>query len=1176
VTYKIRVLYAEDNPFDAELIQSKFRRKAPHFDLIIVPTGTECLQQLQVSRFDILLLDHQLPDIDGLRLITEIRKMNIDVPIVLFTGAGDETIVVNALKRGASDYIRKSIDSFSALPSVLKNIVTLHKQKTKLGISAMNEPRKILFIADNFAEVKLTLEYLSTAAPQNTIQVAASGEEALQMLQNDSFDLVILDLQISQMNGLDLLNQARHHGFRKPFIVLTGKGDEETAVAALKLGAYDLIFKRQNYLEELVPVIQSVFAHHMLIEKTEELEFEITNHRKTLSQLQQAEEKYRNLVEKVPAIVYVAESGAEGKWHYVSPQIEAILGYSVEEWMEDSSLWVSRIHPDDRAKAIALDLRVGRTGKPLIAEYRLLSRSGREVWFRDEGVVVLRTPGQPVLIQGVMLEISDRKEAEKALAASEQRLHTIVDTEPECVKVVDRYGTLLEMNPAGLAMIEVDNPAQVVGSSVISFIAPEFRDSFVEVTERAYKGETCRVQFAIVGLKGTRRWVESYVAPLRDERNQITSVLSITRDITEQRHSMQALQESVERLHLVTRATNDLIWDWNLITDELWWSEGVEKVLGYRENEFGKTAAESWIAKIHPDDRERVTTSVRNVIENGGQSWSGEYRFRRADGSYGYFLDRGFVIHNSAGRAVRMVGALIDISEQRKAQEALRASEEKYRKIFEESKDVIFIATPEGQFIDINPAGVELLGYDSKEELLRMNISYDLFYHAEDRTEYLQQLSTKRYLKDYDVTLKKKDGRKLFVQETSTVLRDENGKVTGIRGILRDVTQLRELQQQLLHSQKIEAIGQLAGGVAHDFNNILMAIGTYCELLLVTVDESNPARDYLLEMQKAFERGSSLTKQLLAFSRRQVLMPSTLLLSDIVNHMQGMLFRLIGENIELVITNPPNLSYIHADHSQIEQVILNLVINARDAMHGNGKLIIETENQLLDDEYATYHHGSKSGRYVMLAVSDTGQGMDEATKARIFEPFFTTKEQGKGTGLGLSMVYGIVKQSGGFIMVYSEQGRGTTFRVYLPAMDQMPSSIPIVVPPENTTAIEGETLLLVDDSDSAREALASYLRLKGYDVITARNGQEALDKSRKFTGQIHALISDVAMPQMSGIELEQMLLKERPHLKTLFLSGYSPEAVRVHGELKPEAKFVSKPSPMQHLLLEIRTLLNSP
>ena len=430
MTYKIRVLYAEDNPFDAELIQSKFRRKAPHFDLIIVPNGTECLQKLQTSTFDVVLLDHQLPDIDGLRLIAEIRKMNPDIPIVLFTGAGDETIVVAALKRGASDYIRKTVSNFSALPSVLKNIVTLHRRKLKLGISALNEPRRILFIADDAAEVNLTLQYLSSFAAQHSIRVAATGEEALKLLQQELFDLAILDLQMSEMNGLDLLNQARHLGFQTPFIVLTGKGDEEAAVAALKLGAYDLIFKRQNYLEELGTVIQSVISHHMLIEKTEELEYEISNHKNTLAQLQQAEEKYRNLVEKVPAIVYVAEVGAEGKWHYVSPQIEAILGYSVEEWTGTPGLWASRIHPDDRAKAIAMDNRVGIMAEPLIAEYRILSQSGREVWLRDEGVVVLRNPGEPVLIQGVMLEISDRKEAENALAASEERLHTIVDSEP--------------------------------------------------------------------------------------------------------------------------------------------------------------------------------------------------------------------------------------------------------------------------------------------------------------------------------------------------------------------------------------------------------------------------------------------------------------------------------------------------------------------------------------------------------------------------------------------------------------------------------------------------------------------------------------------------------------------------------------------------------------------------
>jgi nitrogen-specific signal transduction histidine kinase/CheY-like chemotaxis protein len=391
----------------------------------------------------------------------------------------------------------------------------------------------------------------------------------------------------------------------------------------------------------------------------------------------------------------------------------------------------------------------------------------------------------------------------------------------------------------------------------------------------------------------------------------------------------------------------------------------------------------------------------------------------------------------------------------------------------------------------------------------------------------------------------------------------------------RDVTESRALEEQLRQSQKMEAVGRLAGGVAHDFNNLLTVIGGYGELLLTSTPRGDPNREPLEEIVAAGERAASLTRQLLAFSRKQVLMPEVLDLNAIVAGMDKMLKRLIGEDVDFVTLLDPSAGHARVDPGQLEQVIMNLAVNARDAMPRGGKLTIETANAELDGAYAQRHATVATGPYVMLAVSDTGVGMDAETQARIFEPFFTTKEKGKGTGLGLSTVFGIVKQSGGNIWVYSEQGKGTTFKVYLPRVEEAPMSRE--ARSGIHSAIQGtETILLVEDESSIRTLARKALESVGYRVVDAKSGPNALELVRKSRDPIHLLLTDLVMPEMAGTELASRLLEDRPELRILYVSGYTDDAVVRHGLLDHRHHFLPKPFTPQILRRKVREVLDAP
>ncbi|PYS96265.1 MAG: hybrid sensor histidine kinase/response regulator [Acidobacteria bacterium] len=508
-----------------------------------------------------------------------------------------------------------------------------------------------------------------------------------------------------------------------------------------------------------------------------------------------------------------------------------------------------------------------------------------------------------------------------------------------------------------------------------------------------------------------------------------------------------------------------------------------------------------------------------------------------------------------------------------RAEGELRESEERYRLLFENNPHPMWVYDLETlRFLAVNEAAVRHYGY-SREEFLTMTIK-DI-RPPEDVPALLENIT--RIGEELDKAgvwrHRKKDGGVIDVEITSHTLVFAGRRAEVV--LANDVTERKMLEEQLRQSQKMEAVGQLAGGVAHDFNNLLTAITGYSDLAIRRLKAEDPLRHHIEEIKKAGERAAALTRQLLAFSRKQVLQPKVLDLNAVVSEMEKMLRRLIGEDVEFRTALASDLGSIKADPGQIEQVLLNLCVNARDAMPGGGNLTVETSNVYLDEEYASHHVGVESGAYVMLAVSDTGYGMDEETQSRIFEPFFTTKEMGKGTGLGLSTVYGIVRQSGGNVWVYSEVGRGTTFKVYLPRVDEGVREYRRSDSPEDA-ARGTETILLAEDDEMVRRLAREVLEMYGYRVLEAPNGGAALLLCERHAGAIDLLVTDAIMPEMSGRELSERLSHLRPDMKVLFMSGYADTAAVQQGVLDEWANFIQKPFTPDALTRKVREILDAP
>ena len=532
-------------------------------------------------------------------------------------------------------------------------------------------------------------------------------------------------------------------------------------------------------------------------------------------------------------------------------------------------------------------------------------------------------------------------------------------------------------------------------------------------------------------------------------------------------------------------------------------------------------------------------------------------------------------LRDSSGALKGSVNVLRDITARQRAEEALRASEAQFRRFIENLPLGVYRSTPDGRVLMANPALLRMLGYDSWQELAFRNVEGEGFEAGYPRSAFREQIEREGEARGLEAAWKRRDGSVIFVRESARAFRADDGRVLYYDGIVEDVTERRRLEEQLRQAQKMEAVGRLASGVAHDFNNLLTIIMGYSDLLLERVSLPDGMRSPVKEIEKAADQAASLTRQLLAFTRKQVLQPHIVDLNSLLTNVDKMLRRMIGKNIELVTHLPSGLGRVNADPGQIEQVITNLAVHARDAMPQGGQLTLEAANVELDSSYASSQESVLPGHYVMIAVSDTGIGMDAETRARILQPFFPAKQRGEGMGLGLATLYGIVRQSEGHIWVYSEPGKGTTFKVYLPRIDQAVEVIAPTQVPVDELSRGSETILLAEDEEAVCSLVRGVLESRGYDVLETKGANDALEIGERHKKHIHLLLTDVVMPQMSGRELAEHLAPLHPETKVLYMSGYADHAVVQHGLLEPGTVFLQKPFTPDALARKLREALDS-
>ena len=779
-------------------------------------------------------------------------------------------------------------------------------------------------------------------------------------------------------------------------------------------------------------------------------------------------------------------------------------------------------------------------------------------------------------------------------------LEQVFEASPDALVIADREHRVLWANQAFLSMFGYGSE-EILGESVEKLVVP--LDRLAEskwVNEALVKGERITLETKRRRKDGVLVEVSVCCAPLQLE-GQIAGFYAGYHDISDRRR-VEALSSALYRVAEKSSSAHDLQQFFaavHSIVDELMYARNFYIALyepatdtvsfPYFVDEHDSAPATKKMGRgltdylIRTGEPLLATPEVLQAMEdrgdvarNGSRSldWMG-VPLKVNSHTFGALVVQTYSKNIRYGErdkevltfVARQLASAVEI---KRNEQALRRSEARYRSLVQSSVYGIYRSSLEGRFLDVNPALVTMLGYGSAEEVLLLDPEKDVFAQPEEHARLIDEFRRTGRLDGFEVKWKRKENGAITVRISGRAVSSADEPADVLEAIAEDVTDRRALEDQFRQAQKMEAVGRLAGGVAHDFNNLLMVISGYAEVMLAQLESQHPLYEKGRAIQQAADRATTLTRQLLAFSRKQLLELKVVDVNAIVHDMERLLRPLIGENVEFATLLCPEAAQTRADAGQLEQVLMNLVVNAKDAMPSGGKLTIQTQNTVVDESHRRGQQFIRPGRYVMLSVNDTGMGMDKETQSRIFEPFFTTKEKGKGTGLGLSTVYGIVKQSGGYVIVQSEKGQGSSFHIYLPQAQGVAETLPV---PVADAALGGtETILLVEDEESVRQLVRDTLVAKGYQVLEADSGESGLGAAASHAGKIDLIITDVVMPGMGGRELVKQLVRKRPGIKILYLSGYTEDAIN-DGTIEGGTAFLQKPFSLQNLSRKVREVL---
>ncbi|HEY6871215.1 MAG TPA: GAF domain-containing protein [Geobacteraceae bacterium] len=1217
----LRLLLIEDSEDDAMLLVRELRQGGfdPDFARIETPQALE--SALDAKAWDAVVADYSLPAFTGLDALRIIRERMLDLPFILVSGVIGEEKAVEAMKAGAHDFIMKG--HYQRLAPALKR---------ELGDAAVRRERRQAEdalrlahaelerrVAERTAELQAANDTLrdSRRAALNMMEDADTArrraEEAGAELQRELTERKRAEEALRKSerhneflaNILESASQPFAVGYPDGRLVLANTAYEQlTGYSGDELKTFDWAVTltppewreiEQERLEELYPTGRPVRYEKEYVRKDgSRVPVELLVH--IAADAEGKPEYYYAFVtditerKRAEARIYRQNAVLKG----INRIFETALSSGTEEELGEACLAVAEEVTGSRfgfigeigEDGLLHDIAISNPGWELCTMY---DREGRR---RPPGNFHIHGVYGRVLLDGKGFFTND--------PASHPDSIGMPDGHPPLTAFL---GVPLFNEGRTIGMIAVGNREGGYGHDeleVLTALAPAMLEAF----------QRLRAEEAL------RRAHDELEMRVADRTEELASAINILQEEIVERERAEERIRRLNRLYAVLSGTRHAI---VLAADR-------ESLF----RDFCRIAVEdggfllSWVGLV-----EGESCQVRTVAAHGATGYLDDIRISAQEDMEGrgptgvsiregtYYICNDFQndpcttpwhergrahgIEASASIALkqhgRVIGALtlyadkkdffdpqqVELLRQMGADVSfaldnleraalLRESERKFRTLFEESKDVIYIMSPDGRFLDINSSAVELFGYQ-KEELLSLDVVGELYCDPTDRERFLQGLLAKGYVRDFEVCLRRKGGDQLHVLKTATAIRNDQGEISGYRGIIHDVTQRKRLELQLLQAQKMESIGLLAGGVAHDFNNLLTAISGYSQLIQ---DQFAP-RDEMLKMCNeqvlgATERAVELTRNLLAFSRKQIMKPQPLRVNDIVTNLTKLLTRIIGEDIELGTTLTGRELTVLADGGQIDQVLINLATNARDAMPHGGQLQIRTERVVVDAESARRLELDE-GAYALIFVSDSGHGMDSRTRERIFEPFFTTKETGKGTGLGLSIIYGIIKQHNGTITVASEPGKGATFTIYLPLVEEATDAVPTVAasaPPQGT-----ETLLLAEDDAMVRKYMQQVLQMAGYDVIPARNGAEAVELFREHRDRIALVVCDVVMPKKNGKEVYDEVRDMAPHARFLFTSGYNDEIIHKKGILHENIELLVKPVSRGVLLEKLREMLDS-